>query len=105
MGSLSSWYVLSAMGIYPVAPGEPVYQIGSPLFEKLSMKTEKGKIFTVLAYDNSEENIYIQGAKFNGEPFNRVWISHEEIVNGGTLEFEMGPEPNTNWGTGSNHRH
>ncbi len=105
MGSLSSWYVLSAMGIYPVAPGEPVYQIGSPLFEKLSMKTEKGKIFTVLAYDNSEENIYIQGAKFNGEPFNRIWISHEEIVNGGTLEFEMGPEPNTNWGTGSNHRH
>ncbi len=98
MGSLSSWYVLSAMGIYPVTPGDPVYQIGSPLFGKLSMQTEKGKTFTVIAQNNSDENLYIQRAKLNGEPFNRTWISHEEIVNGGTLEFEMGPEPNTNWG-------
>lgn len=98
MGSLSSWYVLSAMGIYPVTPGDPKYMIGSPLFEKLTLKTEKEKDFTVIARNNSDENIYIQSAKLNGEPFNRVWISHDEIVNGGTLEFEMGPEPNTNWG-------
>jgi putative alpha-1,2-mannosidase len=98
MGSLSSWYVLSAMGIYPVTPGDPKYMIGSPLFEKLTLRTEKDKDFTVIARNNSDKNIYIQSAKLNGEPFNRVWISHDEIVNGGTLEFEMGPEPNTGWG-------
>lgn len=100
MGSLSSWYVLSAMGIYSVTPGNPVYMIGSPLFEKMTLKTEKDKEFTVIARNNSAENIYIQKASFNGQPFNRTWISHEEIVNGGVLEFEMGPQPNKKWATG-----
>lgn len=100
MGSLSSWYVLSAMGIYPVTPGNPVYMIGSPLFGKVVLQTEKGITFTVTARNNSKENIYIQKAMLNGQPFSRTWISHEEIVNGGTLEFEMGPEPSQNWGTG-----
>ncbi|RIH64505.1 glycoside hydrolase family 92 protein [Mariniphaga sediminis] len=100
MGSLSSWYVLSAMGIYPVAPGNPVYSIGSPLFEKLTLKTEKGESFTVVARNNSAENIYIQKARFNGQPFNRTWISHDEIVAGGVLELEMGPKPNKKWGRG-----
>lgn len=98
MGSLSSWYVLSAMGIYPVTPGSPLYMIGSPLFEKLTLETEKNKIFTVIANNNSPENMYIQRAQLNGQPFNRTWISHEEIVIGGILEFEMGPEPNKKWG-------
>lgn len=98
MGSLSSWYVLSAMGIYPVTPGSPLYMIGSPLFEKLTLETEKNKIFTVIANNNSPENVYIQSAQLNGQPFNRTWISHEEIVIGGILEFEMGPEPNEKWG-------
>ena len=98
MGSLSSWYVLSAMGIYPVTPGSPLYMIGSPLFEKLTLETEKNKIFTVIANNNSPENMYIQRAQLNGQPFNRTWISHEEIVIGGILEFEMGSEPNKKWG-------
>ena len=98
MGSLSSWYVLSAMGIYPVTPGSPLYMIGSPLFEKLTLETEKNKIFTVIANNNSPENVYIQSAQLNGQPFNRTWISHEEIVIGGILEFEMGSEPNKKWG-------
>src|SRR5690554_2383 len=98
MGSLSSWYVLSAMGIYPVTPGSPLYMIGSPLFEKLTLETEKNKIFTVITNNNSPENVYIQRARLNGQPFNRTWISHEEIVSGGILEFEMGPEPNEKWG-------
>ncbi|SHJ07479.1 alpha-1,2-mannosidase, putative [Tangfeifania diversioriginum] len=98
MGSLSSWYVLSAMGIYPVTPGNPVYAIGSPLFEKITLETEKGATFAVIARNNSAENIYIQKGTLNGKPFNRTWISHEEIVNGGVLEFEMGPEPNKKWG-------
>jgi len=100
MGSLSSWYVLSAMGIYPVTPGSPVYMIGSPLFKKLTLETEKGRTFTVIAQNNSPENIYIQSARFNGQPFSRTWISHKEIVNGGVIEFEMGPKPNKKWGTG-----
>lgn len=100
MGSLSSWYVLSAMGIYPVTPGNPIYIIGSPLFEKLTLKTEKNNSFTVYAKNNSPENVYIQKASLNGQPFNRIWISHEEIIDGGVLEFEMGPEPNKKWGTG-----
>ncbi|SHF32322.1 alpha-1,2-mannosidase, putative [Mariniphaga anaerophila] len=100
MGSLSSWYVLSAMGIYPVTPGNPVYMIGSPLFEKTTLKTQKGSTFTVIARNNSDDNIYIQKASLNGQPFDRTWISHEEIVNGGVLEFEMGPKPNKKWGTG-----
>src|SRR5690606_8937064 len=93
MGSLSSWYVLNAMGIYQVTPGNPVYQIGSPLFEKLTLTTEKKKPFTVIAHNNSHENKFIQKARLNGKAFNRTWISHEEIVQGGMLEFEMGPEP------------
>jgi predicted alpha-1,2-mannosidase len=100
MGSLSSWYVLSAMGIYPVTPGNPVYMIGSPLFEKLTLRTEKNETFTVIARNNSAENVYIQSARLNGRNFNRTWIAHEEIVNGGVLEFEMGPEPNKKWGSG-----
>jgi len=100
MGSLSSWYVLSAMGIYPVTPGSPVYMIGSPLFKKLTLETEKGRTFTVIAQNNSPENIYIQSARFNGQPFSRTWISHKEIVNGGVIEFVMGPKPNKKWGTG-----
>jgi predicted alpha-1,2-mannosidase len=100
MGSLSSWYVLSAMGIYPVTPGNPVYAIGSPLFEKLTLETENNTTFTVIARNNSPENKYIQKATLKGNPFNRTWISHEEIVTGGVLEFEMGPEPNKKWGTG-----
>lgn len=100
MGSLSSWYVLSAMGIYPVTPGNPIYAIGSPLFGKVTLRTENNATFTVIARNNSAENKYIQKATLNGKPFNRTWISHEEIVTGGVLEFEMGPEPNKKWGTG-----
>lgn len=99
MGSLSSWYVLSAMGIYPVTPGTPIYTIGSPLFEKLTLKTEKNTTFTIIARNNSAENVYIQQAMFNGRTLNVPWISHEEIINGGVLEFEMGAEPNKKWGT------
>ncbi len=102
MGSLSSWYVLSAMGIYPVTPGQDIYVIGSPVFEKVRLQLGepyKGKEFTIIANLVSKENKYIQSATLNGKPFNRTWITHEEIGNGGTLIFEMGKEPNINWGS------
>ena len=102
MGSLSSWYVLSALGIYPVSPGQNVYVIGSPLFEKATIKLsspyDAGE-FTIQANHVSLVNKYIQSATLNGESMSKTWISHEEIVNGGTLIFEMGPEPNLDWGS------
>jgi predicted alpha-1,2-mannosidase len=99
MGSLSSWYVLSAMGFYPVTPGAPQYVVGSPLFGEVTIQVKNNKKFTVKAINNSMKNKFIQSAKLNGQPFNRTWIDHSEIVNGGELEFEMGPEPNKKWGT------
>ena len=101
MGSLSSWYVLSAMGIYPVCPGQNVYVIGTPLFEKATIKLvspyEAGE-FTIRANQVSPLNKYIQSASLNGEPMSKSWLSHQEIVQGGTLIFEMGPEANPDWG-------
>ncbi|MEN6453471.1 MAG: GH92 family glycosyl hydrolase [Prolixibacteraceae bacterium] len=102
MGSLSSWYVLSALGFYPVTPGEPVYTIGSPLFGNASMQVGKGKTFTIEAQNNSPENRYIQSASLNGNPMNRTWLLHEEIINGGRLIVKMGPQPNKKWGCGKN---
>jgi predicted alpha-1,2-mannosidase len=100
MGSLSSWFVLSAMGFYPVTPGNTYYVIGSPLMVRASIDTGNGKSFVITAPDNGPSNKYIQSATFNGKDFNRTWISHQEIVSGGELVFEMGPQPNRKWGTG-----
>jgi len=101
MGSLSSWYVFSAMGFYPVTPGSTSYVIGSPLFGKVTIRTGNGNTFTILAENNSDSNKYIQSATLNGQPLDKPWISHEDIMNGGTLIFRMGPEPNKSWGTGT----
>ena len=101
MGSLSSWYVLSALGFYPVTPGDTAYAIGSPLFGKAVMELENDKQFTILANNNSATNKYIQSATLNGKVLNRTWISHGAITAGGTLIFEMGPEPNRKWGSRS----
>jgi len=101
MGSLSSWYVLSAMGLYPVTPGSMQYAIGSPIFNETSIAMEGGKIFTIKAENTSSRNKYIQSARLNGEPIDRSWIDHAEIINGGLLEFIMGPEPNKNWASNS----
>ncbi len=98
MGSLSSWYVLSAMGIYPVTPGSPYYAIGSPLFGHVTIQLAKGKSFTINALHNSAENKYIQSVMLNGTPLNRPWISQKEITDGGVISFDMGPIPNKKWG-------
>ena len=98
MGSLSSWYVFSAMGFYPVTPGIPVYTIGTPLFGKVTINHGNGNSFVIEAKNNSAVNKYIQSATLNGAPLSRTWISHEDIMNGGRLVFTMGPEPNPEWG-------
>lgn len=98
-GETSSWYVLSAMGFYPVCPGSPVYEIGSPLFAKTTLRMGNGKEFTILANHVSARNKYIQSATLNGEPLNKPWFRHADIANGGTLTLEMGDTPNTQWGS------
>jgi putative alpha-1,2-mannosidase len=96
-GALCSWYVFSAMGFYPVTPGNGLYAIGSPFFERSQISLPGGKTFTVLAKNCSKRNKYIQSAKLNGKEFNRAWLKHTEITLGGTLELVMGDRPNKNW--------
>jgi len=95
---------LAAMGIHPVNPADNVYIIGSPLFEKITLLLNPayypGKEFVIKAHKNSPENIYIQSAVLNGKPLSRAWLLHSEIVSGGTLELQMGPTPNKEWGSG-----
>jgi putative alpha-1,2-mannosidase len=97
VGQMSAWYVLAAMGIHPICPGDNKYQITSPVFDRIEIelnpKYYSGKQFTILARNNSPENIYIQSMKLNGEPLERFYMLHDEIVSGGILELEMGPEP------------
>jgi len=96
-GALCSWYVFSAIGFYPVTPGNGLYAIGSPFFEKVQIKLQGGKTFTVKAKNCSKRNKYIQSARLNGKVFDRAWIKHSEIISGGKLEFVMGDRPNKNW--------
>ena len=98
-GSTSSWYVLSAMGFFPVDPATENYAIGSPIFDTVTLHLGNGKDFVIVANNNSEKNIYIQSATLNGKPLNRPWFAHSEISNGAKLELEMGPEPNPDWGS------
>lgn len=97
-GATSSWYVLSAIGFYPVCPGSAEYEIGSPIFSKSVVTLGNGKQFVVLANHVSARNKYIQSAKLNGKPLDRPWFSHAEIAGGATLVLEMGDQPNTTWG-------
>jgi predicted alpha-1,2-mannosidase len=97
-GQMSAWYIFSSLGFYPVTPGSNQYIIGSPLFEKVTINLENGKAFTVAANNQSEENKYIQSAKLNGEKYEYSYINHQDIMNGGSLVFEMTNKPST-WGT------
>jgi predicted alpha-1,2-mannosidase len=98
-GATSSWYVLSAIGIYQECPGSPVYEIGSPIFAKSTVRMGNGKEFTVIANHVSAKNKYIQSARLNGKPLNKPWFSQSDIANGGTLTLEMVDKPNMQWGS------
>jgi len=98
-GAMSSWYVLSAMGFYPVSPGQPAYEIGSPLFEETRITLDKGKVFTIAAKNVSAQNKYIQSATLNGKTWDKAWFAHSELAGGGTLVLVMGPRPNRAWGS------
>jgi predicted alpha-1,2-mannosidase len=98
-GAMTSWYVFSALGFYPQCPGRPLYDIGSPVFDKATIQVGGGKTFVVEAINVSAQNKYIQSATLNGKPLNKTWISHADIMNGGKLVFQMGMRPNKNWGS------
>jgi len=98
-GQMSAWYVFSALGIYPACPGDPNYFIGSPLFSRAVLNLQNGKTFTISADNNGPQQGYIQSAKLNGANFDRTFISHQTIVNGGELNFQMDAAPNYGWGT------
>lgn len=99
-GQMSAWYVLSAAGFYPVTPGSDVYAIGSPLFPEVRFNLENEKTFMVRTVNGSGRNVYIQSAKLNGKAYNKSFLSHQDLMNGGELVFTMGPRPNVRWGTG-----
>ncbi|MDR0546723.1 MAG: GH92 family glycosyl hydrolase [Dysgonamonadaceae bacterium] len=93
-GGMSSWYVLSALGIYSVCPGTDEYVLGSPLFPKATITMENGKKFVIEANNNSSENMYIQSATLNGKPLTKNYIRYSDIAAGGVLHLEMGAKPN-----------
>jgi predicted alpha-1,2-mannosidase len=96
-GQMSAWYIFSAMGFYPVNPCGGIYAIGRPALSKGQLELADGKRFTVTAANLSDENIYVQSLTLNGRNLDRAWLTHDEIVQGGTLAFVMGPEPNRKW--------
>ena len=96
-GQMSAWYVFSAMGFYPVDPISGQYEIGTPMFPRVELKLANGKTFTVSAPAVSRENIYIQSVKVNGEPYKKSYLTHDLIMSGATVEFEMGAAPGPVW--------
>jgi predicted alpha-1,2-mannosidase len=99
-GQTSAWYVFSALGFYPVTPGHPTYAVGSPLFARATLTLPGGKKFVVHAPGNAPERVYLQSARLNGKPFDRAFLTHEEVVGGGELRFKMSAAPNRGWAVG-----
>jgi predicted alpha-1,2-mannosidase len=97
-GGMSAFVVFSMMGFYPVTPGIPTYDIGSPVFEKTTIHLKNGKDFVIFAHHTSRENKYVESIRLNEKPLNQVWFRHADIANGGTLDLIMGDTPNTSLG-------
>lgn len=96
---MTSFVVFSSLGFYPVTPGIPAYNIGSPLFTRAQVDLGDGKTFEIVARNASAVNKYIQEARLNGQPWNKPWFSHDDIREGGILELVMGDRPNKAWGS------
>jgi len=98
---MSAWFVLSALGLYPVDPVSGNYVFGSPLFRRAELDVGGGRTLRIVTRRNSARNVYVQRVRWNGKPYARSWIRHADLAAGGTLEFEMGPEPNRDFGSGA----
>ena len=92
-GQMSAWYILNAMGFYQVCPGKPVYSIGRPLYDKVTINLTNGKKFVIEAINNSRENKYIQSMELNGKALTEPFFTHDDIMQGGKLVFTMGNTP------------
>ncbi|MFE5321689.1 glycoside hydrolase domain-containing protein [Paenibacillus sp. NPDC056579] len=97
-GGMSSWFVYSALGLFPGNPGEASFLIGSPIFSEVKLHLDNGKTFTIKADNVSSKNRFIQSAQLNGNNLNRAWIQYDDVMSGGTLNFRMDSTPNTSWG-------
>jgi putative alpha-1,2-mannosidase len=97
-GQMSAWFVLSALGLYPVDPVSANYVLGGPLFDRAEMRVGAGKTLVVEARGNGPDRPYVQSVTWNGRPWTKSWIAHADIVRGGRLVFEMGATPNRDFG-------
>ncbi|MGB6133381.1 MAG: GH92 family glycosyl hydrolase [Acidobacteriaceae bacterium] len=99
-GQISTWFVFAALGFYPVNAVTGVYVLGSPLVNRATLRDPaSGTTFTIVAENNSDQNIYVQSVELNGKPLTRSWFTHADILAGGELRFRMGPQANKNWGS------
>jgi predicted alpha-1,2-mannosidase len=98
-GQMSAWYILSALGFYPVSPSSGAYVLGSPIIDKATLRLPKGKTFVINVKNNGPQNQYIQSVRLNGKSYANSYLLHRDIVAGGTLELTMGPQPNREFGT------
>lgn len=98
-GQTSAWYVFSAMGFYPVCPGTKQYAMGSPLFQSVKVKLENGKSIQIQAPGNGKDTRYVSDVKVNGKSVSRTWLSHDELMAGARVQFQMSSKPNTKRGT------
>jgi len=91
-GSMASWYLLSSIGLYPLCPGTPAYMFTSPLFPKTTIHLPQDRTFLITASSNNGKNVYVQRRRLNGADDSRTWISHQELLQGGELHLDMGPD-------------
>jgi predicted alpha-1,2-mannosidase len=98
-GGMSAFVVFSMLGFYPVTSGIPVYDVGSPIFDKATIRLKNGKSLVIISHNNSRDNKYVQSIRLNGRAMNQVWFRHSDIAKGGTLELIMGDTPNTALGS------
>lgn len=98
VGQMSAWYLFSAMGFYPVTPGDMTYVIGAPQLPEVTLKLSNGKRFKVIAKGLSQDNLYVASVNLNGKPLSQSYLHHNDIMAGGELVFEMAATPNKAWG-------
>jgi predicted alpha-1,2-mannosidase len=99
LGQMSAWYVFTALGFYPVAPASNQYVIGRPFLAKATLELPNGRHFTVIAEGLGKDHPYVGSVSLDGKPLDRVYLTHQEIMAGGTLKFVMQANPNTHWAT------
>ncbi len=100
-GAMSAWFVLASLGLSPACVGWPVYYLNLPLFREITLRNGTGKALAIRVNNYSDKRRYVTSATLNGQPLHRNWITHQELLSGGTLVFTAGEQPNRQWGTAS----